>query len=201
MKNPYDILGVSQTATQEEIKRAYKELAMKYHPDKYSDHPLGDLAEEKMKEINEAYRVLSKGTYSSNSYNYNGYSGFQNSKDPIYAKIRQTLQNNDVALAERMLRNIRDKTAEWHFLYGMVFLKKGWYNEARKSFENAVNMDPGNIEYQEALNRMVQRGNSYRSYSNERGYNQGCSTCDICGGLFCADCCCECMGGDLIGCC
>ena len=59
MKNPYEILGVSKNATDEEIKKAYRELARKYHPDNYQNNPLADLAEEKMKEINEAYAVLS----------------------------------------------------------------------------------------------------------------------------------------------
>ena len=55
MKDPYSVLGVSQNATDEEIKKAYREQARKYHPDNYANNPLSDLAEEKMQEINEAY--------------------------------------------------------------------------------------------------------------------------------------------------
>ena len=55
MKSPYDVLGVSENATNEEIKEAYKALAKKYHPDNYVDSPLADVAEEKMKQINNAY--------------------------------------------------------------------------------------------------------------------------------------------------
>ena len=57
-KDPYQILGVSPSASEEEIKAAYRELAKKYHPDNYADNPLADLAQEKMQEINEAYDTL-----------------------------------------------------------------------------------------------------------------------------------------------
>ena len=60
MKDPYSVLGVSQNATDEEIKKAYREQARKYHPDNYVDNPLSDLAEEKMQEINEAYDEIIK---------------------------------------------------------------------------------------------------------------------------------------------
>lgn len=55
MRDPYQVLGVPSTATDEEVKKAYRNLAKKYHPDNYHDDPLADLAQEKMKEINEAY--------------------------------------------------------------------------------------------------------------------------------------------------
>ena len=54
-KDPYKILGVSPTASDAEIKSAYKELVKKYHPDQYQDNPPADVAEEKMSEINAAY--------------------------------------------------------------------------------------------------------------------------------------------------
>ena len=55
MSDPYKVLGVSPTATDDEVKAAYRELAKKYHPDNYANSPLEDLATEKMKEVNEAY--------------------------------------------------------------------------------------------------------------------------------------------------
>ena len=82
-KDPYQILGVSRDASDDEIKRAYRELARKYHPDNYTkDNPLADLATEKMKEINEAYDTIRDMR-----------SGKAGSKSPLYAEIRQMIKD------------------------------------------------------------------------------------------------------------
>ncbi len=94
MSDPYEVLGVSRDATDEEVKKAYKELSRKYHPDAYVNNPLADLAEDKFKEIQEAYTQIMNsrsGGYSQSSgqqgyggggYGYGsgqqGYGGYQN---------------------------------------------------------------------------------------------------------------------------
>ena len=60
MTDPYEVLNISSTATDEEVKKAYRELARKYHPDNYHDNPLADLAQEKMKEINADYEEINR---------------------------------------------------------------------------------------------------------------------------------------------
>jgi len=51
MNDPYEVLGIQPSATDEEVKNAYRELARKYHPDNYANNPLSELAQEKMQEI------------------------------------------------------------------------------------------------------------------------------------------------------
>ena len=79
MKDPYEVLGIPRTATDDEVKTAYRNMARKYHPDNYTDNPLSDLAQEKMQEINEAYEVLSDDQKRSR-YDQFGFAGV----DPNY---------------------------------------------------------------------------------------------------------------------
>jgi molecular chaperone DnaJ len=197
MRNPYEVLGIKEGASDEEIKRAYRDLARKYHPDKYSNNPLSDLAQEKMKEINEAYNFLVKKENGDSGYNSNK---SDNERQGSFYNIRKLIELGNIREAERELNNIKIKNAEWYFLMGAVMLRKGWHDQAFRNFQQAVNMEPNNREYQMALNQMLHRTNMYRNVGNGMGYNT-MSPCDCCGSLICADCCCECAGGDLIACC
>ena len=201
MKDPYKVLGISRNATDEEIKHAYRELARKYHPDAYINNPLADLVEEKMKEINEAYDQVQR------ERRQNNFNGGSNTKNTTYSgeyiQIRELIQNGRLTEAETMLNSIptQDRNGEWNFLRGCILEKKGWYFDAQKFFEAACYMDPNNYEYREALNKIRTTANSFGGYRASNTNAAGCSSCDICSSLICADCCCECMGGDLIGCC
>lgn len=220
MTDPYQVLGVSPSATDEQIKNAYRELARKYHPDNYVNNPLADLAQEKMKEINEAYDQIQRQRkqqqqsysgqasanrgYSNAGYSRQSYSGQGRSQ---FADIRQLLNSNRLSEAEELLEGIpqQRRDAEWYYLRGRVFYVHGWLDQAYSYYTRAVQMNPGNAEYQTALNQLMWQRNTGRPSGGYGDYHNvqsgGMSGCDMCSGLICADCCCECMGGDLISCC
>lgn len=200
MRDPYSVLGVNKNATDEEIKDAYRQLARKYHPDNYVDNPLSDLAADKMKEINEAYdeiinRRKNKGGTYEGSYSGNNTSAFP--------EVRSLINQGRLEQAQEVLDGVQphNRNAEWYFLNGTVLYRRGWFDQAYTSFATASRMDPANPEYRTALNNAQRQAgsqyNPYRSYGNSAGM----SGCDCCTNLICADCLCECLGGDLIPCC
>ncbi|MBE6547725.1 MAG: molecular chaperone DnaJ [Ruminococcaceae bacterium] len=200
-KDPYKVLGITPNATDDEVKAAYRKLARKYHPDKYSDSDLKDLADEKMKEVNAAYEEIQK--MRSGKSGSKGGSGSSSSAGGYnYYNVRRNINSGNIMEAESELNNVDkgDRAAEWHYLMGCVYVKKGYYNDAARMFDMACNMDPSNQEYRAAKNQLRHNAGSYGGGYNTSG-GGGCSGCDVCQGLICADCCCECMGGDLIRCC
>lgn len=194
MQDPYAVLGVSPQATDAEVKAAYREMARKYHPDNYTDNPLSDLAQKKMQEINEAYDTIVR-------MRQHGGAGTAGGNGTQYADIRNMIRMNRIQDAETLLDGVPSaaRDAEWYFLKGSVLYKKGWLEDAFSHYSTACRMNPQNAEYRAALNHM-QNGRQTGGYRTT-AQSSGCSGCDMCSGLLCADCCCECMGGDLIRCC
>ena len=211
MTDPYKVLGVSPDASIEEIKNVYKQLAKKYHPDNYAGSPLEEVANEKMSEINEAYdQIMNERRAGDRAGNTSGNYGRQsgNTSGSSYPDIRRLIMQNRFEEAETLLDGIPvgRRDAEWHFLKGSVFYSRGWLDDAMAHFSSACQMNPNNPEYRAAYQRMMwqRQGNmgggpngQYRTPHQAAGPN----ACDCCQGMICADCCCECMGGDLISCC
>ena len=219
MNDPYQVLGVPETATDEEIKRAYRELARKYHPDNYHDNPLADLAQEKMKEINAAYEQITKmrgsgghGSGSTSSRQGSGYGGYGSyggyggstyrqyggSSSSVLQQVRIAINTGDLSRAEALLANYSDHNAEWNFLRGAVCYRRGWMDEAKRYYQTACQMDPGNAEYRQAL-EFMERGTQSAYHPNGTPFGT-----DLCGGNPCLTLCCLyslCNGGGYVLCC
>ena len=212
MNDPYQILGVPETATDEEVKRSYRELARKYHPDNYHDNPLADLAQEKMKEINAAYEEITKmrsggrsgvssgygSSYRGNTGGYQQYGSQSASGSSVLQQVRVAINTGNISRAEALLANYSDHNAEWNFLRGAVCYRRGWMDEAKRYYQTACQMDPGNAEYRQAL-EFMEHGtqSSYRPGNGQFGT-------EMCGGNLCLPLCCLwtlCNGGGYCFCC
>ena len=200
MNDPYQTLGVSENASDEEIKKAYRDLARKYHPDNYHDNPLADLAQEKMKEINAAYEEINRRRSGGNRTSGGSYGGYQQqygqyqgrSSSSVLQQVRIAIQSGDLSRAEALLANYSDHNAEWNFLRGAVCYRRGWMDEAKRYYQTACQMDPGNPEYRQALEFMEKGTQSaYRPGGQQFGT-------DACTGNPCVPLCCLwalCNGG------
>ena len=198
----YEVLGVDKSASEDEIKRAYKKMARKYHPDNYHDNPLEDLAQEKMKEINAAYEQITKerasgrrtggagGAYGGGSYGYGGYQSYggygssqsYSGQSSVLQQARIAINTGNISRAEALLANYSDHNAEWNFLKGVVCYRRGWMDEALRYYRTAVQMDPGNAEYRQALD--------YMEGTDDTAYRPGGSFGTLCSGNPCLSMCC-----------
>jgi tetratricopeptide (TPR) repeat protein len=202
MKDPYQVLGVSRSATDDEIKKAYRNLARKYHPDNFAGKPeAAASAETVMKEINEAYDNIQKersgkgGTSHGSSYTSSGTTSFY--------EVRRLISQGLYSDAELIIDSTPagDRGAEWNYLKGCLLTQRGYYYDAIRCIETACYLDPNNMEYREVKNRLRMRasgfGDEYRTANNVGN----CDLCSLCSALVCCDGCCECCGGNLISCC
>lgn len=201
MTDPYEILGVSKNATEDEINTAYRNLVKKYHPDKYVGNPLADLAAEKIREINSAYDVVMDNLKNKSSESFNSNARYNNASNEGKGfdsnEIRRLINEGNFGKAQQLLNAATVRDAEWHFLMGMLLKNKGWYDMAYQHLNRACSLDPSNAEYRSARDGLDFSGYTYRQMGTGAGQTDCCSLCQ---GLMCADCCCEMCGANLIPC-
>ena len=235
MKDPYEVLGVSRSASDDEIKKAYRAKCKRWHPDLNPNDPT---AEEHFKEVQEAYDAITKGTAGSaggayygqsrQGYQQQGYqqgyqSGFDGFEDfdpfgfgfgfggyqqgygpqgrasysgadsPEMQAARNFVVNGRYAEARRVLDGMSGRNARWYYLSSLAHQGLGNSIGALQDARRAVQLDPGNTEYQMHLRRMQNPGQAYRTtqttYTRSGGLMQWCWSmillnllCNCCGG-------------------
>lgn len=181
--DPYRVLGVNESATDDEIKNAYRRLVKQYHPDRF-EHGSKEQAQaaEKLKQVNAAYDTIvkiRKGNYTSSDW----------SGTPQFAAVRSAIQRGAISEAESILNSISNHSAEWHYLMGIIMLRRGWYDTAGEEFTKAYQMEPGNGEYERAMRAMTQSAGTYRNFGDDdRTINMSsplCWACLCCVGMGC----------------
>ena len=201
MADPYQILGVDPSASDEEIKRAYRKLAKKYHPDA---NPGDDSAAKKMQEINDAYDRIKNpeknqgpggGSQGYNpygqgygSYGYGPFGGYYQQQNRSYNQ-KYADSHLQAAYNYILYRRYREalnvlaqfqgvKGAEWYYLSALANQGIGNQVTALEHMRKAVSMDPGNQEYLNALDRMEHGGDAYRRQAgNFQGFDLKMNPC------------------------
>lgn len=191
--DPYQVLGVSRDADEETIKKAYRNLVKKYHPDRYVNTPMAEVASEKMKEINEAYDMITNkktdttyGSYSKQGGYYGGYYQNYDYTSIGFDTVRRLISARRLAEAELMLSKL-EHNAEWHYLMGLVYMNKGWYSQGMDYINKAIQMDPSNTEYRSASTGFNRNAGNYRDvvFSSES------PLCGVCPSLCLSWLCCN----------
>jgi len=206
-RNPYEVLGVTPNASNDEIKKAYRQLSKKYHPDSYVDNPLADLAEEKFKEVQAAYDEIMKqrqngsyfGSYSHSGTNQQNYGAAGNQETVELQAARNYINVRRFREALNVLANINNRSAMWYYYSAIANMGIGNNLVAVDHAKQAAAMEPNNMEYVNFANQMQFRGQHYQNTGYGYG-RQTMGTGNLCCDLWCLDSMCECMGGDLCAC-
>lgn len=175
IEDPYKILGVSPNASDEEIKRAYRRLAKKYHPDR---NPGDQEAARKMQEVNAAYEQIKNPEKA--RPNYGGYGNYGNHDpgDQYMAAALRYIRFGRYQEAINALNAATERGARWYYLSAVAHSGLGNQVTALEHIRRAVSMEPDNPEYLQALNILENGGQIYRrTAGNYRGFTMGSSSC------------------------
>lgn len=209
MTDPYAVLGVSRDAGMDEIKKAYRQLSRKYHPDANINNPNKAQAEEKFKQIQEAYnRIVYEKEHGGSSYgnsssgSYNSYSGGFNgsnsySEDPKLQAAVNFIRNRQFNEAMAVLEAVSNRSARWYYLHAYASAGLGNLIRAQEDAKMALQMEPNNPEYISLYNQLQNTGGWYSGMGS--GYGQGSAGVgNCCAQFLCCEmllqCCC-CGGG------
>ncbi len=135
------LLGISENATNAEIRKAYRELARKWHPDRFPDGPERAWAEQKMIEINRAYNACVSHSAPSQEADNGG----------KYGDVRFLIKAGQLSRARKILRSMETRDAEWNYQFGRLLYERHEYEKAILFLRIAVRQAPENREYAHAL--------------------------------------------------
>ena len=218
--DPYQVLGVSRDASDDEVKKAYRNLSRKYHPDANINNPNKAQAEEMFKKVQAAYDQIMKerqygghGTagsqYGPGSSHYGGYSGgfggfggfgaSDREEEPRMQAARNFINSGHYQEACNALNSIQERNARWYYYSAIANSGIGNQINALEYARKAVQMEPGNAEYRQLVSRLENNGRWYADRGTQYGFGtDGRSNClsDLC----CCMCASSMCGGGFMPC-
>ena len=205
INDPYSVLGLQRGASQREVKKAYRTLSRKYHPDANVDSPNAEEISRKYLEIQEAYNQIMRENEQGSQYG-GGYGNYSsgNEEDNRFMAALNYINARQFREALNVLDSIDNHNARWYYFSAVANSGIGNNAMAMEHARKATEMEPSNMEYANFYRQMQYGGGRYQSSPfGGQGYGaQGnsCGTGNFCCDLWMADTCCECMGGDLCSC-
>ena len=185
MKEFYELLGLTETATDEEITARYNQLRDKYREDRWLDGEAGNQAAKMLTKLETAYNEIMSAR-KERSQNTEGKDAFE--------EVAELLRQDKIAEAQAKLDNFNERSAEWHYMQAVVYYKKNWTNDSKKQLEIAIQMDPDNVKYRSAYGKMNAK-KDYQQQSANQGntqsqnpYTQDADDEQMGGGSVCSDC-------------
>ena len=152
MRSPEEILGVTSSATEKEVRDAYRALARRWHPDRFTPGPERDWAQEHMIEINGAYSAMLKKARSADK-----------SSDTQLDMARRLIDDGRLSSARELLMSMPTRCAEWNYLFGSLQMKLLDYNKAAIYLSVAAHQKPDSEKYARALS-MARKKAAHRRF-------------------------------------
>lgn len=203
--NAYEILGLPETATDQELEARYKQLRAKLQQDRFLPGEEGEDASEKLQRLEVAYRDILFAREEAKQQSS------AKEETETFSEIQQLIKDNKLDEAQAKLDSRETQDAEWHYVQSILFYKRNWFLESKKQLELACQMDPNNQRYKQSLEKLTkilasntispdQLRTSSRPADNGPTIGAGNGTCS---GSSCLDCllcnaccnCASCMGG------
>ncbi len=149
MQEYFKILGLSENATDEEIEFAYQKLKNKYSRDRFLEGEPGNRAAKMLTKVETAYYEIMAARKTQTQT--------ESESTADLSEVDRLIRSGDMTAAQEALDNVRNRTAEWHYLQSVVFYKKNWVNESKKQLEIALSMDPHNQKYADDFAKLKQK--------------------------------------------
>jgi len=152
--NAYEILNVAPTASRDEIRAAYRDLARRWHPDRFMAGPERDWANDRMADINAAYRACLDGAQETR--------GALKDEDDGLRQVQKLIDDGMYSSARKKLMGLSTRCAEWNFLFGWVLMQQSDLDKALIYLSVAAHQKPDSLKYARALQQAQRMSNTAR---------------------------------------